>query len=160
MDWNLTSMLFWSLWKVEFSRAAHSSFSLRQTSLTVEFSLKFIYSKIFTRSSAGSSTRASWRWAPPSRWPCVARALHRVSPSHSPLRVQWVRVWGLILAQGLLTSPNSAQMFIAFVYELRYSSSGYYYIVEFWKPSLWLGSLCEGIMDNCCFTSPLWQYNF
>ena len=38
MVWNLTSMLFWSLLKVELSLAAHNSFSLRQTNRTVEFS--------------------------------------------------------------------------------------------------------------------------
>ena len=38
MVWNLTSMLFWSRLKVELSLAAHNSFSLRQTSRTVEFS--------------------------------------------------------------------------------------------------------------------------
>ena len=38
MVWNLTSMLFWSRLNVELSLAAHNSFSLRQTSRTVEFS--------------------------------------------------------------------------------------------------------------------------
>ena len=38
MVWNLTSMLFCSRLNVELSLAAHNSFSLRQTSRTVEFS--------------------------------------------------------------------------------------------------------------------------
>ena len=69
MVWNLTSMLFCSLLKVELSLAAHSSLSRRQTRRTVEFSLKVMYSRILMRSSAGSSTRASWRWPGPPRPP-------------------------------------------------------------------------------------------
>lgn len=69
MVWNLTSMLFCSLLKVELSLAAHSSLSRRQTRRTVEFSLKVMYSRILMSSSAGSSTRASCRWPGPPRPP-------------------------------------------------------------------------------------------
>jgi len=91
MVWKRTSMLFCSRLKVELRRAAQSSFNLRQTRRTVEFSLKVMYSRILMSSSAGSSTRASWRFAPP-RPPG-----HRVSPSHSPFLEQCVRVCGRIL---------------------------------------------------------------
>ena len=48
MVWKRTSMLFCSRLKVELRRAAHSSFNLRQTKRTVEFSWEIIYKLMIT----------------------------------------------------------------------------------------------------------------
>jgi len=103
------------------SRAAQSSFNLRDTRRTLAISLKVMYSKILTSSSAGSSTRERGRWSgvsphsPPRTIRldiaclCVCGS-QRESSSHSPMREQCVRVWGLM-------SPQSVSFFLLVLWQ-------------------------------------------